>query len=188
MKAITPDDCEWYTPPEILSKVYKIFPISLDPCSPTIPNVIAEKHYTKEDNGLKKPWIGNIFLNPPYGRAINLWIDKLINEWNQENTKSAILLIHVKTDTKWWAKIAEIMSCWCSISGRVKFISPDGKRHMAGTFPSTLILLTKSENIKNKFIEMFGEFGQIWIKINSEFTKQTKLENNAVLKEFSNDN
>lgn len=81
MKAITPDDCEWYTPPEILDLIYQVMDIDLDPASPYPATVLARKHYTKEMDGLSKPWRGNVFLNPPYGREVSLWIDKLEHEW-----------------------------------------------------------------------------------------------------------
>lgn len=34
MIATTPEDCEYYTPPELLEKVYQVMPITLDPASP----------------------------------------------------------------------------------------------------------------------------------------------------------
>ena len=38
MIATTPEDCEYYTPPELLEKVYQVMPITLDPASPPPPH------------------------------------------------------------------------------------------------------------------------------------------------------
>lgn len=126
MKAITPDDCEWYTPPEILNRVYQVMEIDLDPASPAVPTVKARKHYTKEQNGLTKPWEGNIYLNPPYGREVSKWIDKLTEEWQACRISNAIILIHAKTDTRWFEKLADIAAEICCWKGRITFCTPEG--------------------------------------------------------------
>ena len=61
---------------------------------------------------------------PPYGREIGKWVTKFLEEWNNGNVQNAILLVPVKTDTKWWYQLSEYLSCWCAIYGRVKFVSP----------------------------------------------------------------
>lgn len=59
MIAITPDECEFYTPPHILEKVYNVFDIDLDPCCPLNSKpVVAKQYFTKEDDGLSKDWHG----------------------------------------------------------------------------------------------------------------------------------
>lgn len=141
--AVTPDDCEFYTPQYILEKVYRCFPVDIDPCSPVNnPVVKANVHYTKEENGLNKPWIGNIFLNPPYGRFIIEWVKKFLSEWNAGNIHNAILLIPMKCDTKWFNLLAEQCSIMCTVKGRLQFTNPTGKaKH--GTFGSCLMLFSR---------------------------------------------
>ena len=74
---------EWLTPPSILKLVQKVFggEIDLDPCSEAEttdnPNVPAKKHYTKQSDGLKQPWQGKVFLNPPYGQGVEAFINRL---------------------------------------------------------------------------------------------------------------
>lgn len=51
---------EWLTPPEILRA---LGPFDLDPCAPVIrPWETAATHYTVEDDGLSKPWVGRALL------------------------------------------------------------------------------------------------------------------------------
>jgi hypothetical protein len=33
-------------------------------------------YFTEVDNGLVLPWHGRVFVNPPYGREIRLWVQK----------------------------------------------------------------------------------------------------------------
>lgn len=55
---------EWFTPPEIITA---LGPFDLDPCAPKVqPFPTAARTYTREDNGLIKPWEGRVWLNPPY--------------------------------------------------------------------------------------------------------------------------
>ena len=163
MIAITPEDQEWYTPQYILDKVYNVFPVSLDPCSNNKQTVDAEIHYTKEDDGLTMPWGGCVFMNPPYGREIGKWVSKFLEEWTKGNIQNAILLVPVKTDTKWWGELSEYLSCWCAISGRVKFVSPDPeKQTTVGTFASAMILITREVGIRRKFTDQFSDIGVIW--------------------------
>jgi hypothetical protein len=64
MIVITPNDQEWYTPHHLLQRVYKVFPVSLDPCSNEKQTVDAEIHYMKEDDGLSMPWGVRFYESP----------------------------------------------------------------------------------------------------------------------------
>lgn len=164
MIAITSEDHEWYTPQYLLQRVYKVFPVSLDPCSNDKKTVWAETHYTKEDNGLSLPWGGNIYMNPPYGREISKWVTKFLAEWNSGSVQNAILLMPVKTETRWWYELSEHLTCWCAIYGRIKFVSPvSGKQTTNfGTFASAMILFTYEDSIRRKFIDQMLPIGKIW--------------------------
>lgn len=168
MIAKTPEDCEWYTPPNLLEQIYQVMEIDLDPASPVVPNVKAKNHYTKKENGLLHPWTGNIFLNPPYGREIIPWIHKLCNEWSDSHVKNAICLVPAKTDTKWFNILAERSVCFCTIRGRIKFVRTEcGACKKTGTFSSVLVLLSSDEEIIEKFIDTFSPLGYCWRHIES---------------------
>lgn len=84
MIAITPEECEFYTPDTILERVYKVFDIDLDPCSPVdCKPVKAKNYFTKNDDGLSQLWFGNVFCNPPYGSQLKVWINKLTSEYTR---------------------------------------------------------------------------------------------------------
>lgn len=73
---------EWYTPAWIFEALGIQF--DLDPASPhdfetAVP---ASTKYTVFDDGLKKPWFGRIWLNPPYGPATSTWIRRIAEHGN----------------------------------------------------------------------------------------------------------
>ena len=85
---------EWLTPPEL---VIKLGEFDLDPCSPINPPFLhAKNNFTKLDDGLSKEWFGRVYLNPPYGRGMELWMEKLKHHGN------GIALIYARTETKYF--------------------------------------------------------------------------------------
>lgn len=66
---------EWHTPPELFALLDSEFHFTLDVAS-TDANALCEAHYTRETDGLKQPWAGSVWCNPPYGREIGAWVRK----------------------------------------------------------------------------------------------------------------
>lgn len=72
--ALDERDC-WFTPREIVNE---LGPFDLDPCtSVDRPWDTAARHFTPDDDGLAQPWEGRVWLNPPYGTALELWIERM---------------------------------------------------------------------------------------------------------------
>jgi len=149
---------EWYTPPEIIERVVKLFgSIDLDPCSEMSenPNVPAKKHFTMKDNGLERTWNGKVYMNPPYGRVIGKWIEKLCSEYENGNVKEAIALVPARTDTDWFDKFKDFAVCF--ISGRLSFNELEG----SAPFPSCAVYF--GSNI-NSFNNAFGNMGTVRVR------------------------
>lgn len=88
---------DWYTPPEIFAALGLVF--DLDPCSPGATHwVPARKVFTKEDDGLKQPWQGLVFVNPPFGgRHEHIpWLSKFIDYGN------GVAIFWAYTSSGWW--------------------------------------------------------------------------------------
>ena len=113
---------EWYTPPEVFKALGIKF--NLDPCSPGKRHWVPAKHvYTKRDNGLKKPWRGSVFVNPPFGERFGQvpWIEKFIQHGN------GILLVRAYTSSSWWHDLMPEMEAIAFPRGKTKFIKPNGE-------------------------------------------------------------
>ena len=65
----------WETPQDLFDKLNAEHGFTLDVCA--IPeNAKCQVFYTPEMNGLKQPWRGKCWMNPPYGREIGAWMRK----------------------------------------------------------------------------------------------------------------
>ena len=94
---------EWQTPQSIIEHaVAALGSIDLDPCSNSKDDshVPAKVHFTAEDNSLSQHWEGRVWLNPPSGRAITPWIEKLRTEYESGGVTAAVVLVPARTDTR----------------------------------------------------------------------------------------
>lgn len=119
------DVTTWQTPDEVLDVVRRFAPIALDPCTSPDNPTGAARFYTETDDGLSRPWDtgdGLVYVNPPYGRDMRLWMVKLRDEHLAERAREAILLIPARTDTAAWtscvASSALLVAFW---HGRIRF-------------------------------------------------------------------
>lgn len=124
---------EWYTPPEIFDALRMEF--DLDPCSPGPQHwVPAERVYTKADDGLTKPWLGSVFVNPPFGKRHGQvpWLKKFLSHGN------GIAIVRAYTSADWFHDVATLADAMLFPRGKTKFVRPDGSR---GTSPSTGVVM-----------------------------------------------
>ena len=90
----------WETPQPFFDKLNDEFHFDLDVCA--LPeNAKCSRYFTPSEDGLKQPWTGNVWCNPPYGRDIVKWIRKATDEI-QKDANVIVLLVHARTDTKWF--------------------------------------------------------------------------------------
>ena len=63
----------------------------------------ATRFYSPRENGLKQPWSGRVWMNPPYGRHIAAWVARLVAQYEAGNVTEAIALLPARVDTTWYA-------------------------------------------------------------------------------------
>ena len=147
---------EHYTPQVVIDAALACLgEIDVDPCSNSSehPNVPAREHYTREDDGLLQLWYGRVYMNPPYGREIDLWVEKLCEEHDASRTTEAIALVPSRTDTQWWRRLRDFPVCF--VTGRLTFVGNDDP----APFPSAIFYL--GENI-GAFYRAFHGLGDCW--------------------------
>lgn len=145
---------EWLTPPEL---VKKLGDFDLDPCTPVKPPFLhAKENYCIKDDGLTKKWFGRVYMNPPYGKGMEKWMEKLKTHGN------GIALIFARTETKcFFNHIWNDAEAVLFLKGRIKFYNIDGKQKGTPGAPSLFIaygkenadILEKS-GIEGKFIRL----------------------------------
>ena len=129
---------EHYTPQSIFDAL-RIKQFDLDPAHPGRDNpyccVPARRIFTKADDGLRQPWHGLVWLNPPFGgrRGQVVWLRKFFTHGN------GIALVAARTSADWFHEVvvpnAELL---CFPNGKTKFHRPDGS---IGKEPGTGIVL-----------------------------------------------
>ncbi len=128
------------TPVDFFARLAAEFLFTLDVCA-TSENAKCDRFFTREDpqgGGLLAPWKTNggaIWMNPPYGDTIGVWVGRAVSA--AEHGETVVCLIPARTDTSWWhvhvlAKAAEIRF----VRGRLAFAD---KRSRA-PFPSALVV------------------------------------------------
>jgi phage N-6-adenine-methyltransferase len=126
-QTVSSGDHEWFTPDEILIPVRKVLgEIDLDPasCEAAQFRVRARTYFTATDDGLRQPWIGTVFCNPPYKLPlIARFIGKLFEEIDAKNTTQAILLVNAATETDWFQAALARADAVCFPDGRIHFQS-----------------------------------------------------------------
>ena len=130
----------WATPQEFFDKLsWRFGPFDLDPCA-SPHNTKCANFYTEAEDGLSKDWTGHTtFVNPPYGRGIERWIEKAKISAQSENTK-VVMLIPARTDTKYWHEHVMKASEIHFVKGRLKF----GDSENSAPFPSAVIVFDGS--------------------------------------------
>jgi hypothetical protein len=122
----------WLTPPELVQSLGEFH---LDPCAPPdAPFYHAPIYYTEAIDGLKMPWFGRVFCNPPYGRKASAFLERCADHGN------AIAIIFARTETVMfremvWRRADAVMF----IHGRISFYDINGVASDRANAPSVLV-------------------------------------------------
>ena len=126
---------EWSTPQEVFDALNSEFAFTLDPAS-TDENAKCKKHYTQEQDGLAQSWEGErVFVNPPYGRVIGAWVQKM----SEGGASVCVALLPARTDTRWFHDYILGKAELRFLRGRLKF----GGSKSSAPFPSMICVWGK---------------------------------------------
>ena len=146
----------WSTPPDILNRLYGVVGgrFDLDPCSPSRQGPVkARLRYTVEDDGLRLPWRGSVYVNPPYGRGLVQWVAKACAEIELKRATTVIALLPARTDTKWWHEHVAGHADTFLLKGRLSF----GNGSAPAPFASALAIWGTMQNTKDAFARAFAD-------------------------------
>ena len=130
---------DWATPRWLFERLDAEFGFTLDPCA-SPENATCPRFYTREDDGLSRPWQGSVFVNPPYGRELGRWIEKACRSAQEGAT--VVCLLPARTDTAWFHRwVLPHASELRFFRGRIRFA---GGRHSA-PFPSILVVFRPAD-------------------------------------------
>ncbi len=122
---------EWSTPESFYDDLDAEFGFTVDVCSnqnnfkapplPTFGALLAE-------------WRGVVWMNPPYGRQIQRWVQKAYE--SGQSGATVVCLLPSRTDTAWWHDYVMKADEIRFIRGRLKF---SGHKNNA-PFPSAIVV------------------------------------------------
>ena len=97
----------WETPQSLFDEActkYNVHP-TLDVCA-SRQNKKCANFFSKRDNSLSKKYTESFFMNPPYGRNMDVWIEHAYKQ-HIENNVTGMALVFAKTETIWWHSFVE---------------------------------------------------------------------------------
>lgn len=114
------------TPSAFYDRLNNEFDFDFDPCP-----------LNSKIDGLSIDWGKRVYVNPPYGKYIPIWLNKAINEIKKGNSELIVFLIPSYTDVKWFHEIVLPLSYEIRfIKGRLKF----GDHNNTAPFASMVVI------------------------------------------------
>jgi len=130
---------DWGTPFDLFKQLNEEFHFTTDPCTTADNPLGCFRFYTKEENGQDwNVWLGNVFINPPYGPGIGDWLAEA-QFYTQEMQKGTVVfLLPARTDTAWFHDF-----CYQKPNVEIRFLR--GRLKFRGSknsapFPSMLVI------------------------------------------------
>lgn len=132
------DRDRWCTPPWVIELVRAALgDIDLDPASNARAQSVVDAHdwYSLDvgRDGLVMPWAGRVWCNPPYSRGlIELFADRIVEEWGRGEIDAMLVLVNSATSTKWWHQLARHASAIIYPDHRLAFWHAETRRTAKG--------------------------------------------------------
>ena len=148
---------EWYTPHRYVDSARRVlYRIELDPASCDHANHVvgAERIYTKDDDGLHRPWSGRVWCNPPYS-GVKDWVRKMVRSYESGAITAGILLVNAWTEGRWFEPLYDYPMCF--VRGRIQFYRPTGEKEGC---PSSSVFVYFGDKIR-EFAAEFRRYGVI---------------------------
>ena len=154
---------DWYTPRPYVEAVRELYggSIDLDPASCAEANltVRADNIYTAEMDGMRHPWFGRVYLNPPWGKggtAKNDLVEKAVVCYERGEIEAAVLALNSNaTTSRWFQPLFSYPICFPN--HRVRHMGPGG---IGGSPNSGTVFIYLGPDV-DRFVQIFSWFGRV---------------------------
>lgn len=138
----------WNTPDFILNMVRQVQGDYFDPCPPN-----------PEQDGLAIPWLGSVYVNPPYSN-VQPWLDKGVDGIRNGDITQITYLLKLDPATLWWKSLNRLPFIYCLLGQRLKYKHQDFGLVSTSPFPSVLIYCGPNAQ---QFADVMRNIGQVVI-------------------------
>ena len=156
---------EWYTPQVYTDAAREVMgSIDLDPASCPVANewIQADHIYTKEEDGLSLAWIGNCWLNPPFGRIGHKMIRYLCEQYDKGFVGQAVLLTKCVPGYKWWDTLFhDYRFPVCFVRDRIAFLRIENGEVVGSGASKAGTNFWYLGRHEARFKEIFSRFGRV---------------------------
>ena len=170
----------YLTPDSLLRPVRAYFDgvIPLDPATePSNPTAAAffctvETHEDFQPDGPPENWAhdglalqwhqhGGVFVNPPYGKELRVWCEKIATEAQEGVPIIALLPAGPRFGTRYFQQFVFVsqLDVACFVRGRVRFLRPDGTP-TTGQNPYDSVLYGFNVD-PSRFADLMGHLGRV---------------------------
>ena len=138
------DKHDWRTPWALIRAIEARYgrKFDLDACATDEASTKAPAWYDPETDGLKQPWEGQVWCNPPYGREQVRWLEKALAESCEKYCEGVVCLVPARTDTAVFHDVIVPHAEIVFLRGRVTF-ERDGRKAKSAPFPSMLAVFSR---------------------------------------------
>lgn len=132
---------DWGTPRTLFAAIeQRVGPFDLDAAA-SAENTLCDRWLgpgSAHEDALTCDWIAQrVWLNPPYGKALPLFVRKACIEVLRSPGMEVWMLVPARPDTQWWAQLIRHATQVIFLKGRVRF---EGAPSSA-PFPSAVVCL-----------------------------------------------
>jgi phage N-6-adenine-methyltransferase len=92
-----------------------------------------------EDALTVESWASPAWCNPPYGKGIDRWLEKFV-EQSSQHSNTIVALLPARTETLWWAKGIVPYADIIFLTGRVPFVGPHKGKKSQPDHPSAICI------------------------------------------------
>ena len=129
---------DWETPEQLFNELDREFKFDIDVCA-SASNKKCSNYFDISVDGLKQDWQGVCWMNPPYGRGVDKWVEKAYNE--SQKGATVVCLLPARTDTRWFHSFVYNKAEIRFLKGRLKFVGAES----SAPFPSMVVIFRKED-------------------------------------------
>ncbi len=149
------EDRMWETPPAFMEWLGDNFGFIPDmDAAASHENTKAPHYYTREENGLFHPWVGSVWVNPPYS-SLDHWVDKALLEIKRPEVDVIFMLLPVRSSTRWFKRLFKSIDTKIHfITGRFNFRHPDGEKRQHSSYEPSMLVQVIADGLWHKRCSM----------------------------------